>query len=318
MNKKNERRVFITGASGFIGANLTRALLKNNYSIHVLNRDNDLPWRLKAISHSITIHKEDITKLRPLRSLLLRIKPDYIIHLATFGAYYYQTDFKKIIEVNIEGTRNLLEASRNISYKCFINTGSSSEYGYKSLPMTETDSCNPASYYAATKLATTYICKIFAQLNKKPIVTLRPFSVYGPYEEPTRFIPSIMISLLLKNPIKLTPGNQRRDFIYIDDVCNAYLRTLRLGSKIRGEIFNIGAGNEHTNDEIVSKLFKVTNEKTVIKKGEYPKRTWDTSHWLADISHAKKALGWEPTHTIDKGLKSTYSWFKKNIEFYKL
>lgn len=316
MRQLNKSRVFITGSSGFIGANIVRELLRNKYDVHILNRSRKLSWRLKGIENLITIHNEDITNFLRLKKALSKINPDYIIHLAAYGAYHYQNELEKIVHVNIEGTKNLLEASKNIPYKCFINTGTSSEYGFKDESMKETDFCNPISYYAATKLAATNICKIFAQINNKPIVTFRLFSVYGPYEEHTRFIPTIMKSLIQKKEILLTPGNQRRDFIYTGDVAEAYIRALTLGKKIQGEICNIGTGKEYTNDKIVKLLFAVTGNKTEIKKGAYPKRAWDTSHWKADTSHAKKILGWEPRHTINQGLSTTYSWFKNNIKLY--
>ena len=256
MNSKN-RTVFITGAGGFIGANLTRSLIKNDYNVYILSHTTNLSCRLKNISNLITVHIGDITSFKSLEQALQKTKPDYIIHLATYGAYHYQTDLKKIIKVNIEGTKNLLEASRNISYKCFINTGSSSEYGRKDKPMKENDFCDPVSYYGLTKLATTHLCKVFAQINDKPIVTLRLFSAYGPFEEPTRFIPTVARSIILKKTINLTPENQRHDFIYTDDVSNAYLHALQKGLKIKGKTLNIGTGKEYTNDEIIQKLFKL-------------------------------------------------------------
>lgn len=317
MSDRNKRRVFITGGSGFVGANLTRFLLKKNYSIHILNRSKQLPWRLKNLSASITVHKGDVTDAKSLKQILLKANPDYIIHLAAYGAYHYQTELEKMVQVNIEGTKNLLEASKDIPYKCFINTGSSSEYGFKNKPMKETDFCDPVSYYAATKLAATNICKVFARINNKPIVTLRLFSVFGPYEEPTRFIPTIMKALLQKQQIKLTPGNQRRDFIYVDDVSTAYMKALSLGKKIQGEIFNIGTGKEYTNDEVVKKLFAGAKDTTEIVKGAYPKRTWDTPHWKANISHVKNVLGWEAKRTLEKGLSQGYYWMQQNLHLYK-
>lgn len=311
-----KRNVFVTGAGGFVGANIVRTLLAKNYSVHILNHSPKISWRLQEIKEKISIHQGDLTEKKSLRSILKNLNPDYIIHLAAYGAYSFQTELEKIISVNIEGTKNLLEASKDIPYKCFINTGSSSEYGFKNKPMRETDFCDPVSFYAATKLGTTALCKVFAQINNKPIVTFRLFSVYGPYEEPARFIPAIMKGLLTKNTIKLTPGKQRRDFIYINDVSNAYISALSLGKKIQGEIFNIGTGKEYTNDEVVQTLFKATGQKTKIDKGGYQKRSWDTPHWKADISKTKKLLGWKPTYTIDKGLLNTYSWFEKNSQFY--
>src|SRR5205085_2648850 len=114
MHHKNKSRVFITGASGFVGANVTRMLLQKGYKVHILNRTNQLSWRLKDIANLVTIHVGDINNFASLKRILLQIKPDYIIHLATYGAYHYQTELGKIIKVNIDGTKNLLEASKDI------------------------------------------------------------------------------------------------------------------------------------------------------------------------------------------------------------
>lgn len=311
-----KKHVFITGANGFIGANIVRKLTLKGYNVHVLNRSPNISWRLKNIAKSVTVHQGDITNLKSLEKILLKSKPDFIVHLAAYGAYPHQTDIKKIFEVNTVGIINLLEASKKIPYKCLINAGSSSEYGSKDKAMKEDNSCNPISYYAATKLASTNICKIFADINNKPIVTFRLFSAYGPYEEPSRFIPTIIKSLIKKEKINITPGNQRRDFIYVEDISNAFLKALTLGKKIQGEIINLGTGKEYTNDEIVKKLFYLTNKKTAINKGEYPKRSWDVPHWKADMSKAKKILNLEPQYDIDNGLLDTYFWIKNNIKFY--
>ncbi len=317
MNGRNKRRVFVTGASGFVGASIIRKLLEKKYEVHILSRTKKLSWRFAHLSDFINVHKGDLKDSASLRKILTKASPDYIIHLAVYGAYHYQTELEKIIQVNIEGTKNLLEASRDVPYKCFINTGSSSEYGYKDTPMKESDACDPVSYYAVAKLASTHLCKVFAEINNKPIVTLRLFSVFGHYEEPTRFIPTIMKSLIQKQRIKLTAGKQRHDFIYVDDVSDAYIKALSKGKKIQGEIFNIGTGREYTNDEIVQRLFTITHDKTKIEKGAYPKRAWDTPHWRADLAHTKKVLGWKPKHTLDQGLLETYSWMQRNLQLYK-
>lgn len=316
MISKNKRSVFITGAGGFIGANLTRRLIEHNYDIHVLAQTKKISWRLEDIAKFITIHIGDITDFSFLKKSLAKIKPKYIVHLATYGSYPFQEEMDKIVKVNIEGTKNLLEASKDIPYECFINTGSSSEYGFKEKPMREDDFCDPVSFYAVTKLAATQLCKVFANINDKPIISLRLFSVYGPYEEPTRLIPIIIKLLILKRPIKLTAGNQRRDFVYVDDVTNAFIKALELGNKAKGKILNVGTGIEHSNYDVVGQLFQVTNKKTRVVKGAYPKRYWDTLHWKADISNTKKILNWNPEHSLTKGLHATYSWFEKNLSLY--
>ncbi len=316
MKSKNKRIIFVTGASGFIGANLIRELLNQNDEIHILNHTKKNSWRLEEIKNQITTHYGDLANITSLKSTLAKTQPTHIIHLATYGAYPFQIEMNKMISVNIVGTKNLLEASKDIPYKCLINTGTSSEYGFKNKPMRENDFCNPVSYYGATKLAATQICKVFAQINNKPIVTLRLFSVFGPYEEPSRFIPTIIKSLIVRNTIKLTSGSLRRDFIYAKDVVTAYMQALNLATVLQGKIINIGTRKEYTNDEVVEKLFKVTNKKTRIEKGAYPKRMWDTEHWHADISLAKEILNWNPRYSLGKGLAKNYSWFIKNLNLY--
>lgn len=316
MHNKNKSRVFVTGANGFVGANIVRQLIKEQQEVHILNHSKKLSWRLADIQQYINTHQGDLLDFNSLKKALQLSQPDYIFHLAAYGAYHYQNEFEQILQTNIIGTSNLLEASKDISYKYFINTGSSSEYGYKKKPMKEDDFCEPISYYAVTKLAQTNICKVFAQINNKPIITFRLFSVFGPYEEPGRFIPAIMKALIRKGTIQLTPGNQRRDFIYIDDVVSVYLQIMKSKEKIYGDIFNIGTGEEYSNDEIVKDLFKLTKKKTIIDKGAYPKRSWDTTHWVADISKAKRVLKWKPNVTLDNAIQSTYSWFEKNLQFY--
>lgn len=306
----SRKNVLITGGAGFIGANLIRELLRLNYAVNlILKKSTDL-WRIRDILNKVKIHNVDLLNKNMLSKTVNKINPNFIIHLATYGDYRKQADVEKMINVNIEGTLNLLLASKNIDYELFINTGSSSEYGIKNKPMKEKDFLEPISFYAATKISATYLCQVFAKEYAKSIVTLRPFSAYGFYEEKSRFIPTIIKAIIENKPIKLTPGNQRRDFIYVKDIVNIYLKTLSYGKKLSGQILNMGTGIEYTNDEVVRALFKITGKKVKIKKGAFPVRIWDTSHWVADISKTKKLLNWSPSFTLEKGLRETYRWYK--------
>jgi len=304
------KRVLITGGTGFIGSNLIRRLITRKYNVNLITRKSSNLWRIKNILNKVKIYNADLLDKKQLTEIAARINPDFIIHLATYSNYRNQTDAEGMIDINIRGTLNLLLASKNIDYKLFINTGSSSEYGIKNIPMKETELLEPVSFCAATKASATFLCQTFTKEYQKPIVTLRPFSVYGPYEEKNRFIPTIIRAIVENKSIKLTSGNQRRDFIYIDDIVDIYIKTLSYGKKLSGQILNMGTGIEYTNDEVVETLFKTTNRKVKIEKGAYPKRIWDTSHWVADISKTKKLLNWKPKFTLGKGLRYTYNWFK--------
>lgn len=307
-SSKYKKTVFITGAGGFVGANLTRKLYSLGLDVHIIAKPESNLWRLEDIKKKIKIHHGDLLNKKYLSTLLIKINPNIIYHLAAHGAYSFQSDKKKIIDVNIMGMLNLLDATRKINYDSLVLTGTSSEYGFKKYPMKETDMLEPVSFYAASKASSTLLAQIFAREYKKPINILRPFSVYGPYEEQSRFIPTIIRALFEKNEISLTGGRERRDFIYIDDVVDAYL--LFLSQKdLQGEVFNLGTGKQYTNNEVVKTLFRIIGKETSVKKGAFPKKTWDTSFWVADISKSKKILRWQPKVTLEEGLKKTYKWF---------
>lgn len=311
------KKVFITGAGGFVGANLTRRLLSLNYDVHVLWKRSSNPWRIEDIKNQITLHDINLLSKNSVSSVLNKIQPMAIIHLATYSSYRNQEDIEEIVNISINGTLNLLLASKNIPYEIFVNTGSSSEYGFKEKPMKETDLLEPISFYASSKAGQTVLCQAFSFEYKKPIVTIRPFSVYGPYEQEDRFIPTIIRSLIAKKEIKLTQGSQRRDFIYVDDLVDIYVKALEKKELLKGKILNAGTGKQYSNDEIVKTLFKISGIRVPIEKGKFPKRIWDSPNWISDTKNVKKSLNWKPKYSLEKGLRNTYDWFLKNNSLYE-
>jgi nucleoside-diphosphate-sugar epimerase len=303
------KTVFITGGGGFIGSNLTRLLVKKNFNVNILVRKNSDLWRLKNINTNIKIYQGEIEDVSELKKTINKIKPEYIIHLASYGNSSEESDFKKSVDVNILGLINLLKACENINYKKLIICGSSSEYGFKNKPMSETDYLLPNSYYSAAKGSATLLAQSYALKKNKPIVILRLFSVYGPFEENNRLIPTIIKNALKKEKILVTKEDVKRDFIFIDDVTQAFYKTMQ--TKINnGDIINIGTGKQYTNLEIAIKIEKILKLK--LKLGTFPKRAWDTNNWVANNSKAKKILKWSPEYSIDQGLRKTIDW-NKNI-----
>ena len=220
-----KKRIFlITGSSGFIGSVLLRRLLKQKENVHIILRKQSNTWRIDDLLKKVVIHNSDLTNLDELKSLINESKPNVIYHLAANGAYSYQKDADQIIHTNILGTWNLLQACNTVKYELFVNTGSSSEYGFKKFAMRETDILEPASYYAVTKCAQTLLCSHIARQEKRPIVTIRPFAVYGPYEEPKRFVPTLMNALFSNKKMNLVSPTTARDFVYVDDIVDAYLK----------------------------------------------------------------------------------------------
>lgn len=311
-----KKSVLITGATGFIGANLTRELVELGADVHIFTKATSDKWRIKDILNHITEHRCNLKNQNNIQKIVKKINPHIIYHLATHGSRPFQKNLNEIIKTNIIGTDNLLRALLDINYQCFVNTGTSSEYGLKDKPMKEADLLEPISIYAATKASTTLLCQVFAKLYKKPIITLRLFSVYGYYEHPNRLIPTAIISSLTGKPLKLTSGKQRHDFIFIDDVIETYLRVPFI-KNISGEIINIGSGKQYSNEEVASKINKLSEKGLKIEKDKYLPRSWDTDYWVANIKKARKLLGWKPKFSFEQGLKKTISWFKENLQIYQ-
>lgn len=307
--------VLITGATGFIGSHLTRRLSQEGYKVSIITRQKSKIIILKDILPLIDVYYSDLLHLSKLKKIMRSVKPNYIFHLATYPNYRSAKDIYNLVETNIIGTLNLLMASLEINYAMFVNTGSSSEYGIKNNPMKETDSLEPISFYAATKASATFLSQVFAKIYNKPIVTFRLFSVYGPHEEEDRFIPTAIKAALLNAPFFLTKDIVKRDFVFVDDVVNAYLSIMNR-SIAPGEIYNIGTGIQYSNHYIVETLEKIIGKKIKIAKKSFKNRPWDTKTWVANNKKAVTMLDWKPKYDLTAGLTKTVEWFKNNRNLY--
>ncbi len=312
----DNKKILITGASGFVGAVLLRRLV-NDYTRskpYILLRSSSNTWRIKDILKKVNIVGVDITEGEKLKKELNKIKPDIVFHLAAYGAYPSQNKLGQAVKSNIVGTTNLLLALENVNYTLFVNTGSSSEYGYKNQPMKESDQLEPASYYAASKASATHICTAHGILNNRPIITLRLFSIYGPYEEPGRFVPTAVLSAIRGKDIEVV-GGPKRDFVYVEDVVDAYLACLKLNI-FNQRILNICSGTQTSIEDTAKMIVKLAKSKSKVRLGKYKPRPWDTNYWVGDGKLTKKVLKWVPRNTLSKGLIESIKWFKSNSYLY--
>lgn len=307
-----KKTAIVTGGSGFIGANLVNRLLKENFSVHIISRkDGDL-WRLSKIKNKISIHAGALDDGKKLKRLFNRIKPYAVFHLATYGSYPFQKDLQKIIDVNIKATCDLLESLRQTSYKNLVIAGSSSEYGKKDQVMREASILEPNNFYAAAKAAQTYFCQVFAKTYNMPLVTLRLFNVYGPYEEKGRLVRSVIEAALANQPVKLATGKEARDFIYVEDAADAFLQATNF-SDFKGEVFNIGTGRQLTIKQLAQKVFRILGIKPKLQLNAYEGRRWDSYHWKADINKTAKLLKWKSKTSLEEGLQKTINWYKETV-----
>lgn len=310
------KKILITGGTGFVGANLVRRLVDEGYKPFVLIRRESNLWRLKDIISKINLLETDILDYKRLKKDIDKINPNYIYHLAVYGAYQgKQKDLNKTLETNIFGTVNLLNAGYSSGIEYFVNTGSSSEYGIKGKIMKETDVLCPINYYGVTKATTTLMASAFSIQNKLPVVILRLFSPYGYYEDKDRFVPTLIIAGIKNKEIELSNPSFVRDFVFIDDVIDACMYFLN-GKRYYGEIFNIGSGKQTKLGDFVNVFEKTIRKKLKIKWSSRKSNQFEPKNWLADISKAKISLNWTPKHSILRGTQKIYQWFKKNYKLY--
>ena len=275
-------KALCTGSSGLLGTALCEKLEQLGHSVYRMSHEAmefEQIWDVK-------------TKLGEI---------EYIYHCGAYGNHSYQKDLDQMMASNIGMTVQLLERTKNIPYKAFINVGSSSEYGRKGLCMREDMVLNPDTFYAATKAAGTHLARAFAKQYDKPIITVRPFSIYGQGEAEHRFIPTVIRKLKSQEPIEVCEGEH--DWIHVEDIVEAMIRLLPHADKYKGEVFNIGTGETYTNGFVVDALRKIIDTGSIIKHVDQL-RPWDSGVWCADITKLKSVIGydWKPRHIIT-GLK---------------
>jgi len=313
------KRVFVTGASGFVGANLVRRLLRDGHEVHVLLRHENA-WRLQDIASDLCVHVGDVRDSQRLLQVVGAARPEWVFHLAAYGAYSWQTDRSVMFDTNITGTANLLDACLTSMCEVVINTGSSSEYGFKDHAPAESELPDPNSNYAATKASATLFCQSNARASGRRIATLRLYSVFGPYEEPRRLVPSLIVNGFGGRLPKLARPEIARDFIYVDDVTEAFITAATETTADRGPIYNVGSGRQTSLREIVDLARQIMNVSVAPAWESMPDRVWDTSTWLADNTRIRRELGWQPQVSLEDGLRKTIEWFHKHphlLRFYE-
>jgi dolichol-phosphate mannosyltransferase len=299
------KRCLVTGASGFVGANLVRRLLRDGHEVHVLLRPEYQNWRLRDIASSLRSHTVDLADRELVRESVQRIRPEWVFHLAAYGAYPTQTGFARMVEINVTGTASLLDACSDVA--AFVYTGSSSEYGYKDHPPRETEIVEPNSHYAITKAAATHYCQFMARKTGVNAITVRLYSIYGPYEDPSRLIPTLVVyGLQGKLPPLVSPATAR-DFVYVDDAVDALIA---LAQSVRpGAIYNLCSGVQTSLATVVESARKLMDIAVDPVWSSMEQRSWDTDVWVGSPETMAKDIGWRSKVDFATGLQRTIDWF---------
>ena len=314
----SNKKILITGGAGFIGANFVHKFLELGYKVNIFEKKETDLWRIEKVKNKINLYSPDLTDYNETEKIICEIKPDIVIHFAAYGAYQrFQQDINLTIDTNLKATINLLNASQKIGVDGFINTGTNSEYGIKEKPMKESDILEADNLYAITKAASTMYCQMMAKKFNFPVATIRPFAVYGYFEEKERLIPTIIKSFLINTKLELSRPDSVRDFIFIEDLIAGYLSAIKNIENIKGQIFNLGTGKQNTINEAVEIVKKIIGSAAKPTYGKINTTQTEPKNWVADISNAKKMLNWQPKYNLEQGLLKDIDWFKNNISLYE-
>ena len=305
------KRVIITGGTGFVGANLARRLLGEGHEAHLLVRPNHAVWRIEEIRRHVRLHELQLHDAGAVTRVVSEIRPEWIFHLAAHGAYSWQTDLEQMVLTNIRGTINLVNACLQTGFEAFVNTGSSSEYGFKDHAPAESDTLEPNSHYAVTKAAATMFCRYTAQSRRVHLPTLRLYSVFGPYEDPGRLLPALIQQGLKGELPPLADPDVARDFVYVDDVVEAFLLAARVRTREWGAIYNVGTGATTTLREVVDVARRVMHIGAEPVWNTMPNRSWDTNVWVSDNRKIRSELHWQQRGNFETGFRLMLDWFRQ-------
>src|SRR5258708_40106488 len=312
-------RILVTGGAGFIGSHLVERLLATGQQVAILDDFNDFydpqikQANIAGFTKDVVVHRVDLRDDASVRNLFHREKFEVIVHLAARAGVRPSIQHPQLYyDTNVTGTLHLLEAARVTGVKRFIFASSSSVYGAsKIVPFSEDQHLTQTlSPYAATKIAGEFLCSTYSHLYQLRVVALRYFTVYGPRQRPDLAIHQFTRRIHAGQPIEqFVDGTTRRDCTYIDDIIQGTLAGLKYEGPLF-DIFNLGESETIRLKDLISAIESALGKKAKIK--QLPEQAGDMPLTCADISKAKKLLGYDPKTKFREGLPRFIEWFLRS------
>lgn len=315
-NGFDNKKILITGGNGFIGSHLVKRLVGYGAWVTVIVRDESDLWRIADYLNDIEIRKVDIREKNRLKSCLRSIDAEYVFHMSAYGVDYRKNNVLEAVKTNILGTINLVEALSGIGCKKMLNAGSGMEYGCCEINVTEEMRLTPNSIYGSTKAGAAIIAHQIADETDISLVTLRPFGVFGEFEDSSRLFAHIILSVLSGDDVRLTLCEQFRDYTYVGNIVDGFLMSA-LNEGLKNEIMNIGSGSSHQLRYFVELIYNYLESDKAPLFGAVPYRQNDLCTAVPDVSKIRALLGWEPRVALEPGIEKTVNWFRDNKKKYK-
>lgn len=299
--------ILVTGASGFVGANLYKTLAAARDDVFaVVQREKG--WRLADVGDDRVI-AADLNDYAATKNLINNAAPQTIFDCVAYGAYSFEKNVNLIYQTNFQSIVNLTTLTSDKPFAAFIHAGSSSEYGTISAAPDEDGKCEPNSHYAVSKVAISEYLRYMGKHCSYPCVNLRLYAVYGPLEDTSRLIPNLVRKALARELPPFVDSRTSRDFVHVDDVCAAFIMAAaKMNPSLYGESFNIGTGVKTTIAELAATTKRVFGVSQEPHFGTMKGRSWDLADWYSNPRKAAEALGWKPIISLEEGLRSTADW----------
>jgi dolichol-phosphate mannosyltransferase len=300
--------IVVFGAGGFIGANLIRTLLAVREDCYAITHQVHVPWRLVELPARNVLHA-DLTLPASLTSLFERHPCKTIFHFAAVGTYARQEDADLIYQTNFVGLVNLLEIASVKGFAALVHAGSSWEHGRNCTAPREDAQVVPDSHYAVSQVSSACLLRYYGVVKKLPVIHLRLDSVYGPFDEPERLIPTLLAHGAKGAYPHLAEPELAHDFLYVDDAVAAAVAAASQGvARLPGGSIDIASGTKTARKDVVRTLRTVCDIKEEPVWGSTPDPAWDRKDGYGDPALAEQILGWKARTSLAEGLRRTLAW----------
>ncbi|MBN1967355.1 MAG: SDR family NAD(P)-dependent oxidoreductase [Anaerolineae bacterium] len=319
------QRVLVTGAGGFVGSHLVERLVTRGAHVRCFIRYNSenrygmLQQLPDAVQDALDIVAGDLRDEAAVREAMEGVST--VFHLGALIAipYSYQHP-RDVIETNVMGTLNVLMAAKDLGGVRVVHTSTSEVYGTAQyVPIDEAHPLQAQSPYAASKIAADKVVESFSRSFELPCVTIRPFNIFGPRQSARAVIPTIITQALTQSEIRLGATSPTRDFTYVGNTVEAYIRAAENDAALGG-VFNIGSNFEVSIGELAQTIVRLTGRGVTIVSQEEERMRPAASEvrrlWAAN-AHARDVLGWQPHISFEAGLQRTIDWIAAHLDHYR-